>query len=138
MIINFAFDKMICGLCVAAVLFVAPLAGCSVGMALHGHKDPDFALVQKGCDRTVVESQLGAPRTMVSNADGSYSCTYEYQVGNEASAGRAAVHAGMDVLTLGIWEVFGTPVEALQGSKYRAVAKYGADDKLQSLSITPQ
>ena len=32
---------------------------------------------------------------------------------NEANAARAAVHAGADILTLGLWEVIGTPSEAL-------------------------
>lgn len=127
--------KKFAGSCVPAIIFVATLEGCSVGMAISGQKDPDLAVLQKGCERATVESQLGPATSMSPNPDGSYSCTYDYEVGDEPSAGRAALHAGMDVLTLGIWEVFGTPLELMQGTKYRAVATYGDDNKLQSLSI---
>ena len=38
-----------------------------------------------------------------------------HSTGNEPSAGRAVAHGVMDVLTLGLWEVVGTPVEAVAG-----------------------
>jgi hypothetical protein len=57
----------------------------------------------------------------------------EYQIGNEPSAGRAVGHAVMDVLTLGIWEIAGTPIEGFQGEKYRATVIYGDDDKVTGI-----
>ena len=45
------------------------------------------------------------------------------------SAARAAMHGVLDVATLGVWEVVGTPIEAVKGKKYSyvLVVKY-ADD----------
>lgn len=45
------------------------------------------------------------------------------------SAARAAMHGLLDVSTLGIWEVAGTPIEAVKGKKnsYVIVADYAAD-----------
>jgi hypothetical protein len=34
----------------------------------------------------------------------------------------------MDVLTLGLWEVVGTPIEGVQGERYNATITYGPDD----------
>ena len=55
------------------------------------------------------------------------STSYEYEIGNEPSAGRAIGHGVMDVLTLGLWEVAGTPIEGMQGEKKRLAVTY--DDK---------
>lgn len=45
------------------------------------------------------------------------------------SAARAAMHGLLDVSTLGIWEVAGTPIEAVKGKKtgYVVVVKYAED-----------
>ena len=43
--------------------------------------------------------------------------TYLLVKGNESSAGRAIGHGVMDVLTLGLWEVIGTPIEAVAGTE---------------------
>jgi hypothetical protein len=61
---------------------------------------------------------------------------YEYEIGNEPSAGRAAGHAVMDVLTLGIWEIVGTPIEGVQGEKYTATIVYDENDKVVDLRTT--
>lgn len=54
--------------------------------------------------------------------------TYEYIVGNEPSTGRAVGHAAMDVLTLGVWEIIGTPIEAMnQGEKINVTIRYDSD-----------
>jgi len=55
---------------------------------------------------------------------------YEYQIGNEPSAGRAIGHGVMDVLTLGLWKVVGTPIEGVQGETYHATITYDRDDKV--------
>ena len=45
------------------------------------------------------------------------------------SAARAAMHGILDVSTLGLWEVAGTPIEGVKGkkTKYVIVAQYSAD-----------
>lgn len=91
------------------------LSGCSVGMALSGQKAPDMSVLSIGQTRGVIETQFGQPVSSFNMDDGNTYVTYAYSTGNEPSAGRAVAHGVMDVLTLGLWEVVGTPVEAIAG-----------------------
>jgi hypothetical protein len=61
---------------------------------------------------------------------------YSYELGNAPSAGRAIGHGVMDVLTLGLWEVVGTPIEAFQGETRRLSVTYGADDRVLTMSAS--
>lgn len=99
------------------LLVMLPLTGCSVGMALSGEEDPDLSVLRVGASRGQVEMELGTPAAEILGADGYTYATYAYTVGNEPSAGRAVAHGVMDVLTLGLWEVVGTPVEAAAGKE---------------------
>jgi hypothetical protein len=110
-------------------------AACSVGMALHGEKQPDLSVLKVGAERAQIEAELGPPKSEVTLADGRTQSTYHYQVGNESSAGRAAVHAGMDILTLGIWELVGTPMEAMQGEKMQLVVVYDSAGKAETFDV---
>ena len=109
------------------------LAGCSVGMALSGSPNPDLGSVRTGATRGEIELHLGTPIRSTLLAGGHRADLYEYEIGNEPSAGRAAGHAVMDVLTLGIWEVVGTPIEGVQGEKYTATIEYDENDRAVDL-----
>jgi hypothetical protein len=37
------------------------------------------------------------------------------------------------VLTLGIWEIAGTPIEAVQGEKYEATVTYDQQDRVSNI-----
>ena len=104
------------------------VAGCSVGMALYGHYEPDLRNIQVGKDRKEVESYLGKPVKTKSKDDRTIA-VYQYQVGNEPAPARAGMHAILDVGTLGLWEFIGTPIELVKGSKRRLTVIYGPDDK---------
>jgi len=124
------------GLRLALLGLVAQLASaCSVGLALEGDKQPDLSVLKVGAEKTAIEGQLGPPKSEVQLADGRTQSTYVYEVGNESSPGRAAAHAGMDVLTLGLWEVFGTPLEAMQGNEMRLIVTYDAAHKAESFDL---
>ncbi len=119
-----------------AMLFLSCflLSACSVGMALSGKENPDLGAVRVGATRGEVQLHLGTPTTSQTLENGERADVYEYEIGNEPSAGRAAAHGIMDVLTLCIWEVLGTPIEAVQGEKYKATIKYDKDDKVIDIS----
>jgi hypothetical protein len=93
------------------------LAGCSVGMAASGHKGQDISIVFPGSNRAVIMSKLGPPDTTQPLEDGKTQDTYLIKQGNESSSGRAWAHAGLDVLSLGLWEVVATPYELAQGEE---------------------
>jgi hypothetical protein len=58
---------------------------------------------------------------------------YEYEIGNEPSAGRAVAHGFADVLTLGLWEIAGTPIEAVQGETYEATVMHDEPDRVAAI-----
>src|SRR3989304_10513119 len=105
------------------------LSGCSVGMALSGKKDPNLGAFRVGSTRGEVELQLGGPVSSVSNPNGSRTDVYEYDLGNEPSTGRAIGHGVLDVLTLGLWEIVGTPIEGFTGTKHQITIVYGPEDR---------
>jgi hypothetical protein len=113
-----------------AGLALIALSGCSVGMALSGKENPDLGSVKVGAARGEVELHLGPPVRSAAIASGSRTDVYEYEIGNEPSAGRAIGHGALDVLTLGLWEIVGTPIEGFQGEKYEATITYDQNDKV--------
>jgi len=113
---------------------LSALTACSVGMALSGEKEPNLGAFNVGSTRGEAELQLGSPVSSVTNPNGTRTDIYEYELGNEPSAGRAIGHGVMDILTLGLWEVVGTPIEAFQVSKHRITIVYGKDDRIISLN----
>lgn len=116
-----------------AVAALALLTGCSVGMALSGSSNPDIGSIRVGSTRGEVEMQLGSPVRTHAAKGSSRTDIYQYEIGNEPSAGRAVAHGVMDVLTLGIWEIVGTPIEAVQGDKYEATVTYDEQDRVANV-----
>lgn len=121
------------------IISLACPPGCSVGMALSGKQDPNLNVVRTGASRGEIELQLGDPVTVVQQDGGCTRCLYEFNVGKNPSAGRAIAHGAMDVLTLGIWEILGTPIEGFKGSKRRVQIVYGPDNKvIDVISAVPE
>jgi hypothetical protein len=120
-------NLFLCGLLVG-------ITGCSVGMALSGKKDPNLGALRVGATRGEVELQLGNPVSSVTTEDGKRVDIYEYEIGNEPSAGRAIAHGVMDILTWGLWEVVGTPVEGLKGNKYQISIAYDSDNRVIAIN----
>jgi hypothetical protein len=114
------------------------IQACSVGMALSGSEAPDLSAIKVGATRGEVELHLGTPLQSDTLADGNRADVYEYEIGNEPDTARAMGHGVMDVLTLGIWEVIGTPIEASQGKKYRCTIIYGPDDRVVAIRAGPK
>jgi len=106
------------------------LSGCSVGMALSGKRTPDLGVVKQQASRGAVELQLGAPVKVTTLKNGHVLDIYEYEVGNDPSTGRAIGNGVMDVLTLGGWEIIGTPIEGFTGDKREIQIEYDATDHI--------
>ena len=120
----------------ALLLAVGLLGGCSVGMALSGKDTPDLGAVKLGATRGEVELHLGPPVASSTLENGFRADRYEYEVGNDPSAGRAIGHAAMDVLTFGAWEIIGTPIEGFKGTDRVVVITYDANDRVVQIKGT--
>lgn len=116
-----------------ALMFVLLLAGCSVGMALSGNSQKDTSILFAGAPRAAVIEKLGQPETTTRNAEGHYVDSYVVVKGNSRSIGRALGHVTMDVFTLGLWELVGTPIEAVASyeSTSRVVIYYDAQERVR-------
>lgn len=116
----------------------ALLSGCSVGMALSGKQQPELGVVRVGATRGEVELQMGSPVRSYQESAEYRIDVYEYELGNQPSAGRAVGHAVMDVLTWGLWEIVGSPIEAFQGDKMYLQVTYDKNDVATKVRGTSQ
>lgn len=114
--------------CMCGAMFMCVgFVGCSVGMALHGADNPDTAVLKEGATRMDIEREFGAPDKWDSVE---HRGLYSFTTGEDGSAGRAIAHGVGDVLTLGLWEVVGTPVEAVQSHEnWEVDVFYTSDDQ---------
>lgn len=121
---------------VIVVFSIILFSGCSVGMALSGKKDPNLGAIHIGATRGEIELHLGSPIKSATTPEGKRIDIYAYEIGNEPSTGRAVGYAVLDVFTLGLWEIAGTPIEAFQGEKYEMNITYSKDDKVEAINST--
>jgi len=129
--------KMICSMFFLAMILTLQ-GGCSVGMAMSGEKDPDLTILKVGESRGAIELQLKKSlRERIDQKGYSY-VTYEYTLGNDPSAGRAIGHGVMDVLTLGLWEVVGTPIEGSAANKeiHQVTVVYDRNESVVAINPT--
>jgi hypothetical protein len=118
------------------IVLVVGLTGCSVGIAMSGKPDPNIGVLSIGQDRGVVLLNLGQPSQTLAVATGRTD-VFRLERGNQSSAGRAAGHAVMDLLTLGLWEVVGTPIEGFTGDEFAVTVEYDKSDKVTKVITSP-
>lgn len=114
------------------------LSGCSVFMAAHsdgvdtntlGACKTRSCFLAKGA--VPVETKKGRNGNIVSE-------TFQAQMPT-GSAARAAMHGVLDVATLGLWEVAGTPIEGAKNQKqyYMLRVFYASDgETVKSIQLT--
>ena len=93
------------------------LSACSVVMATQSREGSNLTAVNQGASRGEVERVLGAPIETTDTSEGRW-YTYRYVKAKRASAGRAIAHGALDVVTLGLWEIAGTPIEIISDDKH--------------------
>lgn len=104
-------------LILSAILF----QGCSAMMALNGEKEPNFEVVRVGQSKAIVESQALKPIRVESLENGNMLSTYQYTIGDEASAGRAAIYILLDCATCWLSELITMPIEAAKTGEVRFI-----------------
>ena len=125
--------------CVLLAVFIVAagaLQACSVGMAMSGKADPNTGTLQMGQSRDLVLLHLGQPSQTYLTDEGRTD-VFELERGNAPSPGRAAGHAVMDVLTLGIWEIVGTPIEGVVGETFTLSIQYDTEEKITKVTTSP-
>jgi hypothetical protein len=120
----------------AGLVLTSTLSGCSIGMALIGHKDPNLQGLHVGSTKGEVELELGQPKESHQTSYGARTDIYEYEVNNEPSSARAGMYLIYDVLTIGISEIIFTPAELMTGEKKRLPIYYGVDGRVAGINET--
>jgi len=119
---------------IGTALIVVSLTGCSAVMAMTGKDTKSLNSIKVGQTRDIVTMNLGNPAKTYMTDTGRVD-VFELQRGNDPSIGRALGHVGLDLLTLGWWEVVGTPVELMQGKSFELTVEY-IDDKVVEVGTT--
>lgn len=95
-------------------LLVLTLTSCSVYMAANQEDKKDLSLLKEGVLQSTLIGAYGMPESTVKDPNYGQCDIFRFKQGYNSGvkAGRTALHATADVLTLGIWEVVGTPIES--------------------------
>ena len=102
------------------VIYSFSLASCSVIMAAQ--KDGVSPKQLSNCrTRSCIISAGGEPLDSVKNSKQILVSEHFRALMPKGSAARAAMHGVLDVATFGIWEVAGTPIEAVKKKDTRYV-----------------
>jgi hypothetical protein len=119
---------------VAALLGLAMIgaAGCSPVLASRQPSRRDVDLLSPGVPRNMLLAELGQPvatETKEGRRVEVFSFVQGYRKGVKVA--RTIGHGAADVMTLGLWEVVGTPTEAtLNGHRVAYEVTYDASDRI--------
>lgn len=115
--------------------------GCSVFMAAKQPRKMDLTLLRTGTARTRLLAEFGQP-AWSETKDGKKVDMFSFRQGysKAAKTGRALFHGVADVMTLGLWEVVGTPTEMIfDGTKMAYEVTYDAEDRVEKIKeVHPQ
>ena len=122
---------------VCGLYAILTLSGCSIAMALHGNKQPNFEHITVGATKEEIDYEFNKPGTSKYFGDGKTEVTYKYEIGNSPNPARAGVNGLLDLYTFGIAELILTPIEFFQGKDVETRIVYGPDSKaLEVLGYT--
>ena len=114
------------------ILLAGP-AGCAVYRATNQPTLKDMTVLTPGTSRDRVIAEFGAPVASEPLDDGKkdvYTFIQGYSKG--AKSGRAFFHGAADILTIGLWEVVGTPLEgAFNGKKISVSVVFDHNEKVK-------
>jgi len=124
-------------LSLAITLIFSLTTGCSVFMAANQPQRKDVNVLDRGTFRNTVIAELGAPAyTEVKEGKKCDVFSFVQGYSKGAKVGRTVFHGAADVLTLGLWEVAGTPIEAIaDGNEVKVEVFYDANDTVDRVNV---
>lgn len=125
--------KKIKALVLIGVMLIS--SGCSVFMAAKQPDKKNVDLFKIGTHRSMLLAEFGMP-TVSELRNGKKHEIYKFVQGYSAGAkaGRAVFHGAADVLTLGLWEVVGTPAEGVfSGDEMAFEVSYDDDSRVDQV-----
>lgn len=120
-------------ICVLVLVFSS---GCSVFMAAKQPDKKNVDLFRIGTPRVMLLGEFGAPATSEIRNGRKYEIfkfVQGYSTG--VKAGRALFHGAADVMTFGLWEVVGTPAEAVfSGDEMAFEVSYDRNNRIDQVT----
>jgi outer membrane protein assembly factor BamE (lipoprotein component of BamABCDE complex) len=106
--------------------------GCSVYMAANQPEKKDVGVLKPGTTRSAVLAEFGTPiETSMRNGARVDIFTFTQGYSSAEKGARAVLHGAADVLTLGLWEVAGTPIEGYaSGTKVSVEITYDREERV--------
>jgi hypothetical protein len=111
--------------------------GCAANMAAKQPDKKDLTVLNRGTPREHVIAELGAP-TWTGKRDSRTIDIFSFVQGysKTSKTGRVVAHGLLDVVSLGLWEVVGTPIESYaDGTEIKVVVRYGDDEAVRDVEI---
>ena len=120
------------------VLFSLVLAfnsGCAVNKAANAPRQKDMRILKPGTSRDLILAEYGQP-TVTQEENGVKYDIFKFVKGYSGGEKffHAAGHGVMDVATLGLWEVVGTPTESMaQDNEITIKVIYNSDNTVKEI-----
>jgi len=117
----------------ACLLFIS--TGCSVFMAAQLPDKKNLEVFTPGVPRQVVLAEMGLPASY-EDRNGVRSEVYKFRQGysQPAKISRAVLHGAADIVTVGLWEVVGTPTEyVFSGTDMLVLVTYNRYDRVDTV-----
>ena len=115
-------------------------SGCSVVMAAKQPGKKDLTVLDRGTPRANVIGELGTPKwSEEENGKKVDIFTFVQGYSTGAKVGSAAFHGVADVFSFGLWEVVGTPTEAIfDGTEMKVKVVYDGNEMVESVEYLNQ
>ncbi|MBP9854824.1 MAG: hypothetical protein KBD53_08155 [Candidatus Omnitrophica bacterium] len=119
---------------VSLLLVAVMLTGCSVKRAASSKSLNKGEIMGYGRDRNFVLSQLGQPKNSIARDNG---IVDEYVLQRNSTGWgvtRAGVYSVLDLSTLGLWELIGTPLEEFVQVEELVTIEYDENNQIRKVS----
>ncbi len=118
-------------------LFIVPVSGCSVFMAAQQPSAKNIELFKIGTPRDALVAEFGQP-LISEETDGKKIEMFVFVQGysKAAKTGRVIFHSAADIVTLGLWEIVGTPTEMVfNGSEMGFHVSYDDAERIDEVNV---
>ncbi|MDQ6991309.1 MAG: hypothetical protein Q9M11_06210 [Mariprofundaceae bacterium] len=123
-------------MCLMLPMVAISTTSCAVKQAMDQPDKKDVSVLVEGTPRYRVIGELGKPVNTKVTKDGKKVDVYSFIQGYSkgVKAARAFGHGAMDIATLGLWEVIGSPTEAIaSGDKVIVRVHYDENDLIEKV-----
>lgn len=123
-------------LCVGAFAGVlAGMSGCAVVKATNQPDKKNMSVLSAGTPRSYVIAEIGTPAfTEEKNGERVDIFAFKQGYSKGVKVGRAFFHGAADLMTLGMWEVVGTPFEAIADGTDMKIQVTYSDDRVKEVT----